>query len=186
MHSPWKKRLPHAYSPSKVTSLIAYRLALRPDVLHWVNTFCLKTNSPGRLQCSTAQQGALAYSPCRVSSSLAHELHRHTHLHLLQCQENKRATMDPAWLSVSVLRKVRRLSFQLRDLLASQKTLAEKRVTAKTKKCSNCVKLATVLTLGHQPNVVAFMAICIALPKRICSLVYRCTNKVLVSLPLAV
>ena len=94
--------------------------------------------------------------------------------------------MDPAWLSVSVLRKVRRLSFQLRDLLASQKTLAEKRVTAKTKKCSNCVKLATVLTLGHQPNVVAFMAICIALPKRICSLVYRCTNKVLVSLPLAV
>lgn len=124
--------------------------------------------------------------PRGVSSSLAHERHRHTHLHLLQCQENKRATTDPAWLSISVLRKVRRLFFQLGDPLASQKTLAEETVTAKTKKCSNCVKLATALTRGHQRNVVDFMAICIALPKRIRSSVYRCTNKVLVSLPLAV
>lgn len=78
------------------------------------------------------------------------------------------------------------MSFQLLELLVSQKTLAEETVTAKRKKNSNCIKLATAVTLGHQPNVVAFMAICIALPKRICSSVYRCTNKVLVSLPLAV
>lgn len=78
------------------------------------------------------------------------------------------------------------MSFQLLELLVSQKTLAEETVTAKRKKSSNCIKLATAVTLGHQPNVVAFMAICIALPKRICSSVYRCTNKVLVSLPLAV
>lgn len=94
--------------------------------------------------------------------------------------------MDLPWLPVSALRRIRRQSFQVGDLLASQKALAEERATAKTKKCSYCVKLATALTLGHQPNVVAFMAICIALPKRICSSVYRCTNKVLVSLPLAV
>lgn len=72
------------------------------------------------------------------------------------------------------------------NLLASPKMLAEERATAKSKKPQQLHEAGNCCTLGHQPNVVAFMAICIALPKRICSSVYRCTNNVLVSLPSAV
>lgn len=75
--------------------------------------------------------------------------------------------MDPAWLSISALERSEGCPVNGEDLLASQQTLAEERVSANTKTCSNCIQLATALMLGHQPNVVALMEICIALQKNL-------------------
>lgn len=148
-----------------------HRLVLRLDASGWPGMSHLlpRDHQPGSL------------SPCRVSSSC-------THTPTTTAMSEKQVSSHAASSALRLcIQRGQEPLPSAGNLLASQKMLAEERATAKTKKTPQQLwEAGNCCTLGHQPNVVAFMAICIALPKRICSSVYRCTNNVLVSLPSAV
>lgn len=89
---------------------------------------------------------SITSQPCGVLAGIA-QIHTHTYT---CCKVKTQKELPNTWLgSFLCSHKGHKAVLLTEGLLASKKTLAEERAAAKTKKCSNCVKLATALMLGH-------------------------------------